>query len=336
MKQISSIIVGFTIFGLFFSTVSEVAPYVFADEQNEIVVMSDPRITDSFGNVLSEISMSQYVQIVSDITNTHHTSKNVAFVVTVTHDGSQSTKPQWITMSLNPDKTLSPGLSWSPQNDGTYTVKTEIWDNPISKNVLSSYEFFVSVSKQVTDADQSPLSGYDDLHDKTPEDVTCNSDRILVLRDNGNLACVTEQTAKKAAMRLGWSILSDETMTLSKIIPTANKFALSDPKITDSFGHELIDTTLNKQIQIVADITNKENTSQDFAYTVTITDEFDAAIEEKWFTATLEPHQTFTGSLSWIPEQSGIYVINAIVSDDPSRKSISDIHAISVVIEEVD
>ena len=38
-----------------------------------------------------------------------------------------------------------------------------------------------------------------------PEDITCKEKRMLVLRTNGNIACVTERTAE----RTGWEIIND-------------------------------------------------------------------------------------------------------------------------------
>jgi len=59
------------------------------------------------------------------------------------------------------------------------------------------------------------------------EDITCRDNRVLVLRTNGNPACVTEKTAEK----LGWEIIKTEFNTISDVID--NK-ALEEPIDTTS------------------------------------------------------------------------------------------------------
>jgi len=41
-----------------------------------------------------------------------------------------------------------------------------------------------------------------------PEDIQCRDDRVLVLRTNGNIACVSERTAE----RIGWKIIETESI----------------------------------------------------------------------------------------------------------------------------
>ena len=52
-----------------------------------------------------------------------------------------------------------------------------------------------------------------------PEDIQCNADRIHVVRDNGNHACVTEKTAE----RTGWEIIS-KVSTVTSEQPTILEF----------------------------------------------------------------------------------------------------------------
>ncbi len=44
----------------------------------------------------------------------------------------------------------------------------------------------------------------------TPEDIICQEDRVLVLRTNGNVACVTETTSEK----LGWKIMKHDSSVI--------------------------------------------------------------------------------------------------------------------------
>ncbi len=70
---------------------------------------------------------------------------------------------------------------------------------------------------------------------------------------------------------------------------------------------------VDKQIMVVADLSNGQERDQNFAYIVQIRDENDVVISLSWLTGSLSPRQTFSPALSWIPTLPGIYSIDIFV-----------------------
>jgi hypothetical protein len=81
----------------------------------------------------------------------------------------------------------------------------------------------------------------------------------------------------------------------------------------ESFAEEEDFISVDKQVQIVADVTNSQEKIQPFAYLVQIQDENDATISLAWLTGSLSPKQMLSPALSWIPENPGTYTVTIFV-----------------------
>ena len=71
--------------------------------------------------------------------------------------------------------------------------------------------------------------------------------------------------------------------------------------------------TVDKQVMVVADLSNGQDRNQNFAYIVQIKDENDVVMSLSWLTGSLTPRQTFSPGLSWTPTSPGIYMIEIFV-----------------------
>lgn len=78
---------------------------------------------------------------------------------------------------------------------------------------------------------------------------------------------------------------------------------------------------VGKQIQIAADLKNNQDIKQDFAYIVQIQNEDGVTVSLAWITGTLEPAQSFTPSLSWIPNEEGKYEATIFVWESINNPS---------------
>ena len=90
----------------------------------------------------------------------------------------------------------------------------------ISGSIIPSYSEYLSPKKQLE-------SGV------LPEDVICRDDKVLVIRDNGNPACVTERTVEKT----GWEIIKTVFFTDNKIKenePDIQNSKTDSPKIIET------------------------------------------------------------------------------------------------------
>ena len=64
---------------------------------------------------------------------------------------------------------------------------------------------------------------------------------------------------------------------------------------------------------IMADISNNQDVSQDFAYLTQVTNDEGVVISLSWLTGSLSPRQSFSPAQSWIPTESGIFHIKVFV-----------------------
>lgn len=78
---------------------------------------------------------------------------------------------------------------------------------------------------------------------------------------------------------------------------------------------------VDKQIQIAADLKNNQDIKQDFAYIVQIQNEDGVTVSLAWITGTLEPAQSFTPALSWIPNEEGRYEATIFVWESINNPS---------------
>ena len=81
---------------------------------------------------------------------------------------------------------------------------------------------------------------------------------------------------------------------------------------------------VGKQIQIAADLQNNQDIEQDFAYIVQIQNEGGVTVSLAWLTGSLQPAQSFSPSISWIPNEAGKYEATIFVwegIDNPSALS---------------
>ena len=85
------------------------------------------------------------------------------------------------------------------------------------------------------------------------------------------------------------------------------------------------EVTVDKQVQIAADLTNNQDRDQPFAYLVQIQNEDGVTVSLSWITGSLAPGQSMAPSQSWTPTIPGIYNAQIFV-----WKSIDDPDALSM------
>jgi hypothetical protein len=79
---------------------------------------------------------------------------------------------------------------------------------------------------------------------------------------------------------------------------------------------------VDKQVQIVTDLTNSQDKAQSFAYIVQIKDSDGVTVSLAWITGSLSPNQRLSPALSWTPQKVGVYtaeifVWESITNPDP-------------------
>ncbi len=90
--------------------------------------------------------------------------------------------------------------------------------------------------------------------------------------------------------------------------------SISNPRLENAFGASTADNVnVNQQVQISSDITNHQVKSQNFVYIVQIKNNVDIVVSLGWISGQLTPDQKLSPSLSWTPNNSGIYTAEIFV-----------------------
>ena len=132
MFRIVLLIVFFSLFTVL------IMPPIHAIEPLERATAASPRLVNALGNQVSEhLNVNQQVQITADVTNNQETTQDFIFIVQIKNDENIIISLGWITGSLNPKQSLSPALSWTPNNSGSYLAEIFVWESLTNQDALS-------------------------------------------------------------------------------------------------------------------------------------------------------------------------------------------------------
>jgi len=100
---------------------------------------------------------------------------------------------------------------------------------------------------------------------------------------------------------------------LSSNTPLADKVTLENIILADSLGMTIREPMLGQQLQVVAEIENKQDYDQPFVYLVQVKDSTGAVMTLSWFKGSITINQKLSVSQSWSPTESGTYTIETFV-----------------------
>jgi len=104
------------------------------------------RVVDAFGSSVAEVSVGQQVQIAADVSNGQSGDQAFAYLVQVQDGDGVTVSLAWITGSLTAGQSMSPALSWTPSDSGSYTATVFVWesvDNPTALSPTTSVDIDV-------------------------------------------------------------------------------------------------------------------------------------------------------------------------------------------------
>lgn len=112
---------------------------VFALDGVQRAEIKNPRLVNSFGEPVSQnINTNQQVQVHAEITNRQDIQQDFVYIVQILNEDKVTLKLTWFIARLNPQQTLSPAISWSTDEPGTYTAKIYVWDSIKDASALTS------------------------------------------------------------------------------------------------------------------------------------------------------------------------------------------------------
>jgi hypothetical protein len=102
------------------------------------------------------------------------------------------------------------------------------------------------------------------------------------------------------------SIVSSDT-------PSTDRVTLENVILTDSLGTKIQEPMLGQQLQVVAEIENKQDFDQPFIYLVQVKNSSGTVMALSWFKSSITINQKLSVSQSWSPTESGTYTIETFV-----------------------
>lgn len=104
---------------------------------------------------------------------------------------------------------------------------------------------------------------------------------------------------------------------------------LKNARLVNAFGEKSSQNiNTNQQVQVSADITNKQDKNQDFVYIVQILDQNNVPVQLTWIKASFKSQQVFSPALSWVTDKPGTYTAQIFLWD-----SIQNADALAAKLE---
>lgn len=116
-------------------------------------------------------------------------------------------------------------------------------------------------------------------------------------------------------------------------VPSTQRLENSEINISDSFGNNLTSFSSNQQVQLVGSLSNLQEFDQKFVYLFQVKNSQNSVVSLSWIQGQLSSGQNLNVSQSWIPKNSGDYVIETFVwtsLKDPTALSNPITRSISV------
>ncbi len=116
-------------------------------------------------------------------------------------------------------------------------------------------------------------------------------------------------------------------------VPSTQRLENSEINISDSFGNNLSSFSSNQQVQLVGSLSNLQEFDQKFVYLFQVKNSQNSVVSLSWIQGQLSSEQNLNVSQSWIPKNSGDYVIETFVwtsLKDPTALSNPITRSISV------
>lgn len=98
--------------------------------------------------------------------------------------------------------------------------------------------------------------------------------------------------------------------------PPVERAPASNLQVYNTKGNPIDEISLDQQIEIATNLQNSQDKTQKFTYLVQIQNEKGETVLLSWIDGILDPLQTLTPSISWIPNISGLYTATVFVWED--------------------
>ena len=148
-------------------------------------------------------------------------------------------------------------------------------------------------------------------------DVSSGGHRLNVQEGDTVTARYTDNTLPEPYSQ-GDSETITATTIIGTIVPPLERVGIESLRAVDATGTTLSTVSVDQQIQITSDLTNKQDKDQPFAYLVQIQDAEGVTVSLSWIDGSLTPNQSLSPSVSWTPTAPGTYTVTVFAWESVS------------------
>lgn len=151
----------------------------------------------------------------------------------------------------------------------------------------------------------------------------------------GEIVSFTLETRERVSSISGYTLYAESEQfstapfglrSISSSVAASNRVSVSALTLVDQQGSGVGKLAPNERAWIKSDLKNRQSMEQEFIYIVQIKDSEGFPVELKWINGILEPNMSISQSVSWTPEEEGIYFAEVFVwnsMEDPIPLSTS-------------
>src|SRR5574342_165184 len=223
---------------------------------------------------------------------------------------TQSAQVRWNEGKINLDKP-----SYLPYE----TAKVQIIDPDMNLNPETSDTIHVEISSDsdiagltVDAIETSEISGVFIANISfTPYDKSSGNNLHAILDDRLYTKYVDNTLPSPYGINDDLDVITESV--LSTNAPSADKVTLENVILADSIGTIIQEPKSGQQLQVVAEIKNKQDYDQPFVYLVQIKDSTGAVMALSWFKGSLTIDQKLNVSQFWSPTEPDTYTVETFV-----------------------
>jgi len=104
------------------------------------VPAAEPAFVDAEGNAVTAITTGDLVVVEALIENTGPADQDFAYLVQIKDAGGVVVQLAFVTGTLEPGQSITPGVSWIPTSSGDYIVEVFVWESLTTPEALSEVQ----------------------------------------------------------------------------------------------------------------------------------------------------------------------------------------------------
>ena len=189
-------------------------------------------------------------------------------------------------------RVIDPDMNLNPEAVNNFSV--DVW----SDSDLGGIDLTVT--------ETGPATGIFEGHVTFSNTAQSSGHRLRVVEGDSVTAKYEDNTLPKPFTRADELKIST-SVPVGPVVPPLERVPTTNLWLTDSFGSNIGQPSPDQQVQFTADISNRNVADQPFVYFAQIQDSSGAVESLSWITGSLTKGQSFSPSVSWIPQQPGEY-----------------------------